>query len=75
MVLLLVELAIRPAAAVVAPFDRLAFEPATARRFIWLVSGLVVRCLAALPTLLVAGQSLVHLRFFAGDLWIRGWPR
>ena len=71
-ILLLCELAIRPAASVVAPFDRLASEPAIAPRFIWLVTALVVVCLAALPTILVAGLTLVHLRLFAGASWLNG---
>jgi hypothetical protein len=74
MILLLCELAIRPATAVVAPFDRLASEPAIAPRFIWLVTALVVVCLAALPTILVAGLTLVHLRVFAGAPWLNGLP-
>jgi len=75
MVLLLFELAIGRAASDVAPFDRLAIEPALVRRFLWLVIGLVVVCLAALPTFFVAGQSLLNLRFFAADWWEFGWPR
>ncbi len=75
MVMLLFELAIRPAAAGGAPFDKLATQPAIAWRFLWLVIGLVVVCVAALPTLFVAGQALLHARLFAGDLWANGWPR
>ena len=73
--LLLIELAIRPSTAGVAPFDKLATQPAIAWRFLWLVIGLVVVCLAAVPTLFVAGQALLHVRIFAGDLSANGWPR
>ncbi len=74
-VLLLVELAIARSGSEVSPFDRLAIEPALVPRFLWLVIGLVVVCLAGLPILFVAGQSLLNLRFFGGDWWNGRWPR
>jgi hypothetical protein len=75
LLLLLVELAIRPAGTVDAPFDRLVLDRAIAGRFAWLVAGLVVVALAALPTFFVAGMALLHLRMFGGTFWVYGWPR
>jgi hypothetical protein len=57
------------------PFDRLAQSPGAASQFTWLVTGFVVLCLAALPTLLVLGQAVLHVRMHAGQLMTLGWPR
>jgi hypothetical protein len=72
---LLAGLAIRPVAAGVAPLDRALTERGPARRLAWLVLGLTTVCLAALPTLVVAGQVVYHLRLNALDLQHHGWPR
>jgi hypothetical protein len=63
-----VELLIRDSPRLDSPFDRLAESPEHLRRFVWLVSGFVVVCLAALPTLIVASQVLVFLRLVGGDM-------
>ena len=46
--------------------------PRRLRRFVWLVSGFVVVCLAALPTLIVASQVVILLRLVGGDMQ-NGW--
>jgi hypothetical protein len=70
-----VEVLIRDNVGVTSPFDRLAESRQGAWRFTWLVLGFVVVCLAALPTLIVAGQVVLHLRMYGGDLMTRGWGR
>jgi hypothetical protein len=70
-----IELLIRGKPELSSPFDRLACSPEAARQFIWLVVAFVVLCLAALPTLIVAGQALLHVRMHAAQLMTQGWPR
>jgi hypothetical protein len=72
---LLFGLAIRPPAAGRAPFDGTRTQPGSASRLAWLVVGLSTVCLAALPTLVVAGLFIYHLRMNAADLRYFGWPR
>jgi hypothetical protein len=70
-----IELMIRGKDDLSSPFDRLAESHAVATRFIWLVAAFVVLCLAALPTLIVAGQAVLHVRVHAADFMTDGWPR
>jgi hypothetical protein len=70
-----IELIIRAKSPAATPFDQLASSPQTAGRFIWLVVGFIVLCLAAIPTLIVAGQAVLHLHLNAADLAKYGWPR
>jgi hypothetical protein len=63
-----IELLIRDNPRLDSPFDRLAESPERVRQFVWLVSGFVVVCLAALPTLIVASQVLILLRLVGGDM-------
>ena len=56
-----IELLIRGKTPAAAPFDHLASSSHAARRFIWLVIAFIVLCLAAMPTLIVAGQALLHV--------------
>jgi hypothetical protein len=72
---LIVGLAIRPPAAGAAPLDLALAQPGSAWRLGWLVLGLVTVCLAALPTLAVAGPVIYHLLVNAEDLRYLGWPR
>ncbi len=67
------ELAIRPASVIYAPFDRLAESPGRARPFVWLVLGLTVVCLSALPILIVAGQVILHLRMTGAEVLAHRW--
>jgi hypothetical protein len=73
--ILLVELALRPQSAEHGPFDRVVGEPQSILRFGWLVVGLTCVCLVALPTLLIAGQALWHIRLCGWDWVNSGWPR
>ena len=68
-----VELLIRDSSELDSPFDRLVESPQRIRTFLWLVLSFVVLCLAAAPTLIVAGQAIVHLRLHAADLMTHGW--
>ena len=68
-----IELFVRDDSSLTSPFDQLAESPAAARGFAWLALGFTVLCLAALPTLIVAGQALLHLHMHAGDLTSRRW--
>jgi hypothetical protein len=70
-----IELIIRAKSPAAAPFDQLASSPQAAGRFIWLVVGFIVLCVAAMPTLLVAGQAVLHVHTHAADLAKYGWPR
>ena len=65
LVFFLTELAFRPTAVMTVPFDQVAGEPGRLVRFIWLTTALTVVCLAAIPTLIVMGQVILHIR-----LWI-----
>ncbi len=67
-----IELLIRDNPRLDSPFDRLAESPERLRRFVWLVSGFVVVCLAAIPTLIVASQVVILLRLVGGDMR-NGW--
>ncbi len=67
------ELAIRPRSAISAPFDRLAESPGRFGAFVWLVLGLTVVCLSALPILIVAGQVILHLRINGAEVLAGLW--
>ncbi len=69
------ELLVRDNLELNSPFDRLAESPGSGIRFLWLVLGLTVLCIAAVPTLIVVGQVILHLRMHGGDLMTRGWAR
>jgi len=57
-----------------APFDGVADSPGRLLRFAWLTTALTSVCLVAMPTLLVLGQVIVHIRIQI-DEWMRGgWP-
>ncbi len=70
-----IELLVRDNMRLTSPFDQLAKSPGRMWQFIWMVLGFVVVCLAALPTLIVAGQVVLHLRVHGADLMARGWAR
>jgi hypothetical protein len=57
-----------------APFDAVAESPARLARFFWLVAALTTVCLVAVPTLLVLGQALAHIRYRIDDWSTLGWP-
>ena len=68
--LLVVELAVsRADRDQPAPFDAVAESPGRLARFLWLTLALTVVCLVAVPTLIVLGQVIVHIRFGIGN-WI-----
>ncbi len=69
---LVVELLVRRAAEQDAPFDVAFRTPRTLIEFIWLTAALVVVCLVALPTLIVAGQAGLHIRLRLADWMING---
>jgi hypothetical protein len=54
-----------------APFDAMAGSPARLVRFHWLVAALTTVCFVAMPTLLVLGQALAHIRYRIAD-WSTG---
>jgi hypothetical protein len=57
-----------------APFDTVCDSPGRAARFTWLTTALTAVCVVAMPTLLVIGQVIVHIRLHI-DNWMRdGWP-
>jgi hypothetical protein len=57
-----------------APFDAVAESPARLARFSWLVASLTTACLVAVPTLMVLGQALAHIRYRIDDWSTLGWP-
>jgi hypothetical protein len=57
-----------------APFDAVAESPARSTRFVWLVASLTTVCLVAVPTLMVLGQALAHIRYRINDWTTLGWP-
>jgi hypothetical protein len=73
--LLVVELTLhRAAREQPAPFDAVAESPGRLSRFLWLTTALTTLCVAALPTLAVLGQVIIHIRLMH-DQWDRdGWP-
>jgi hypothetical protein len=68
------ELALRPPALRTPPFDLVAGSPGRLVRFAWLTLGLTVVCLAALPTLIVLGQVILHIRLGISTWTVSGWP-
>ncbi len=72
--LLLCEVALRPPALRTPPFDQVAGAPGRLVRFIWLTLALTVVCLSAVPTLIVVGQVILHIRSLIGTWTERGWP-
>jgi hypothetical protein len=56
------------------PFDLVAGSPGRLVRFIWLTAALTVVCLAAVPTLIVSGQVIVHIRCLISNWSTCGWP-
>ncbi len=72
--LFLIELALRPPAFRTPPFDQVAGSPGRLVRFIWLTVALTVVCLAAVPTLIVLGQVILHIRLGISTWTVRGWP-
>ena len=72
--LFLSELALRPPALRIAPFDLVGRSPGRLVRFTWLTLGLTVVCLAALPTLIVLGQVILHVRLGISTWPASGWP-
>ena len=56
------------------PFDSMAESPARLARFLWLVVAFTTACLVAVPTLMVLGQALAHIRYRIGDWSTLGWP-
>jgi hypothetical protein len=57
-----------------APFEAVAESPARLARFFWLVASLTTVCLVAVPTLMVLGQALAHIRYRINDWTTLGWP-
>ena len=49
-------------------------SPVRLARFFWLVASLTTACLVAMPTLLVLGQALAHIRYRISDWSTLGWP-
>jgi hypothetical protein len=75
LVLFLIELSGSPmVGSLPAPFDAVAESPARLARFFWLVASLTTACLVAVPTLMVLGQSLVHICSRIDDWSTGGWP-
>ena len=73
--LFLIELSgSRTAGSQPAPFDAVAESPARLARFFWLVASLTTVCLVAMPTLMVLGQALAHIRYRINDWTTLGWP-
>jgi branched-subunit amino acid transport protein AzlD len=72
--LFLSELALRPPALRIPPFDLVGCSPGRLVRFAWLTLSLTVVCLAALPTLIVLGQVILHLRLGIITWTASGWP-
>ncbi len=70
----LIELALRPPAFRTPLFDQVASSPGRLVRFAWLTLGLTVVCLAALPTLIVLGQVILHIRLGISTWTVHGWP-
>jgi hypothetical protein len=73
-VILVVELAVRPAFSEEAPFDAILKTKRSAIEVIWLTVAFTVLCVAAMPTLIVAGQVLMHVRLSISDWMEFGWP-
>ena len=73
LVLLIGELVIRPASWIGVPFDALAESAASAFQFLWLTMALTIVCLAAMPILIVASQTLVYIQLRAEDWLTGGW--
>jgi hypothetical protein len=57
-----------------APFDAVAQSPARLALFFWLVVSLTTACLVAVPTLMVLGQALAHIRYRIDEWSTLGWP-
>jgi hypothetical protein len=68
-----IELLIRDGSPLKTPFDRLAESPERAWQFVWLVLGIVVVCVAAIPTLIVTSQVVCLLRLVGGDMISGSW--
>jgi hypothetical protein len=67
---LVIELVVRRTTDQEAPFDVAFRSPLTVTELTWLTVALVVVCLVALPTLIVAGQAGLHIRLNLVD-WMR----
>ena len=67
---LVIELVVRRTADQEAPFDAAFRTTRSVMQLTWLTVALVVVCLVALPTLIVAGQAGLHVRLNLAD-WMR----
>jgi hypothetical protein len=67
---LVIELVVHRIAGQEAPFDVAFCTPRSVMQLTWLTVALVVVCLVALPTLVVAGQAGLHIRINLAD-WMR----
>ena len=67
---LVIELVVRRTADQEAPFDVAFRTTRSVMQLTWLTVALVVVCLVALPTLIVAGQAGLHIRLNLVD-WMR----
>ena len=67
---LVIELVVRRTADREAPFDVVFRTTRSVTQIAWLTVALVVVCLVALPTLIVAGQAGLHIRLNLAD-WMR----
>ena len=56
------------------PFDAVAQSPERLARFLWLTLALTTVCLVAVPTLIVLGQVIAHIRFSIDNWMVYGWP-
>lgn len=74
LILLLATLARGPSSQRVIPLDRVCETPRLLPRFAWLTVALTVVCLAAIPTLMLVGQALVHVRLSISTWMGAGWP-
>ena len=67
---LVVELVVRRAPEQEAPFDAAFRTTRSLMQLAWLTTALVVVCLVALPTLIVASQAMLHIQVNLMD-WMR----
>lgn len=64
----------RPGGDQPAPFDAVAGSPGRLAWFVWLTTALTAVCVISMPTLLLLGQVIVHIRFHIDRWMVDGWP-
>jgi hypothetical protein len=70
-----IELTTTKTSTLAAPFDAIFGSVRSTLHVAWLASALTLVCLVALPTLVVAGQLVVHVQLNLEDWLKMGWPR